>query len=69
MASLASVLFFQERLSISSHSRLAKKLSGIAYTAHRRTHVHFLAMLTELNAGILTALIAVVNHFALFTGD
>ena len=30
MANLASVLFFQERLSINSHSRLAKKLSAIA---------------------------------------
>ncbi len=34
---------------------------GITYATHRRTHAHFLASLAELNAGILTALDALLN--------
>ena len=42
---------------------------GITHTAHGWTHAHFPASLAEINAGVLTALIAVVNHFARFAGD
>ena len=66
MAKRAFVFVFQVRRAMSSHSKLAKKLSAMALSYASPVvpcaHSHFLAPVVKGNADVLAALVRMVHH-------